>query len=118
MKFLTFDQIKAHLRLDDAQAADERTLLELYGESAEDMVLNICHRTITDVYEEYGVVPSAFVHAALLLVGQSYQHREPATQMNMSIIPYTFDLLIKPYMRLTTSSATNNNNEYGKHCNL
>ena len=29
MKFLTFDQIKAQLRLDDQQADDERDLLEV-----------------------------------------------------------------------------------------
>lgn len=118
MKYLTFEQIKAQLRLDDAQANDERTLLEMYGEAAEDMVLNLCNRTITDIYEQYGMVPKALVQAGLMLVAQSYQHREPASPQNISSVPYTFDLLIKPYMRLTTSSATNNNNEYGGYCNL
>lgn len=118
MKFLTFDQIKAQLRLDDAQATEERDLLELYSEAAEDTVLNICNRTITDIFEQYGCVPKALVHAGLLLVAQSYQHREPSSAQNLSAIPYRFDLLLKPYMRLTTSSATNNNQEYGKHCNL
>ena len=118
MKFLTFEQIKAQLRLDDAQAADERDLLELYGEAAEDMVLNTCNRTITDIYEQYGMVPKALVQAGLMLVAQSYQHREPASPQNLYAVPYAFDLLMKPYMRLTTSSATNNNQEYGRHCNL
>ena len=118
MKFLTFDQIKAQLRLDDAQATEESDLLELYGEAAEDTVLNICNRTITDIFEQYGCVPKALVHAGLLLVAQSYQHREPSSAQNLSSIPYRFDLLLKPYMRLTTSSAINNNNEYGRHCNL
>jgi uncharacterized phage protein (predicted DNA packaging) len=118
MKFLTFDQIKAQLRLDDQQAEDEHDLLELYGEAAEDAVLNICNRTITDIYEQYGTVPKTLVQAGLMLVAQSYQHREPASPQNLSAVPYTFDLLLKPYMRLTTSSTINNNNEYGKHCNL
>jgi hypothetical protein len=118
MKFLTFDQIKAQLRLDDAQATAEHDLLELYGEAAEDMVLNTCNRTFTDIYEQYGMVPKAVVQAGLMLVAQSYQHREPASPQNLYIVPYAFDLLLKPYMRLTNSSATNNNNEYGKHCNL
>jgi hypothetical protein len=118
MKFLTFDQIKAQLRLDDAQAEAEQTLLELYGDAAEDMVLNTCNRTITDIFEQYGVVPKALVQAGLMLVAQSYQHREPASPQNLSVVPYAYDLLLKPYMRLTTSSATYNNNEYGRHCNL
>jgi uncharacterized phage protein (predicted DNA packaging) len=118
MKYLTFEQIKAQLRLDDQQAEDEHDLLELYGDAAEDMVLNTCNRTITDIFEQYGTVPKALVQAALMLVAQSYQHREPASPQNLSAVPYTFDLLLKPYMRLTTSSAINNNNEYGRHCNL
>jgi hypothetical protein len=118
MKFLEFEQIKAQLRLDDQQATDERTLLEMYGEAAEDTVLNICNRTITDIYEQYGGVPKALVQAALMLVAQSYQHREPSSPQNISSVPYAFDLLLKPYMRLTDSTENNNNNRYGKHCNL
>ena len=118
MKFLTFDQIKAQLRLDDQQAEDEYDLLELYGDAAEDMVLNTLNCTITDIFEQYGTVPKALVQAGLMLVAQSYQHREPASPQNLSAVPYAFDLLLKPYIRLTTSSATYNNNEYGKHCNL
>lgn len=118
MKFLTLDHIKAQLRLDDEQFEYEHDLLELYGDSAEDMVLNTLNRTVTDIYEQYGMVPKALVQAGLMLVAQSYQHREPASPQNLSVVPYAFDLLLKPYMRLTTSSATNNNQEYGKHCNL
>ena len=100
MKFLTFDQIKAQLRLDNEQALEEHDLLELYGEAAEDMVLNSCSRTMEDIVEQYGNVPKALVQAGLMLVAQSYQHREPASQQNMYAVPYAFDLLIKPYIRM------------------
>ena len=102
MKFLTFEQIKAQLRLDDTQAELERDLLELYGDAAEDMVLNTCHRTITDIYEQYGMVPKALVQAGLMLVAQSYQHREPTSPQNLYAVPYAYDLLLKPYIKLTT----------------
>ena len=102
MKFLTFDQIKDQLRLDDEQALEEHDLLELYGEAAEDMVLNTMNRTMEDIIEQYGVVPKALVQAGLMLVAQSYQHREPASPQNLYTVPYAFDLLVKPYMRLTT----------------
>lgn len=117
MKFINFDQIKAQLRLDDAQATAEHDLLELYGDAAEEMVLNTCNLTFTDIYEQYGMIPKALVQAALMLVAQSYQHREPASQLNMYAVPYSFDMLLKPYMRLT-SDNNENNNGYGKHCNL
>ena len=102
MKFLTFDQIKAQLRLDDQQALAEHDLLELYGEAAEEMVLNTCNRTITDIFEQYGTVPKALVQAGLMLVAQSYQHREPMSPQNLYTVPYAFDLLLKPYIKLTT----------------
>lgn len=117
MKFINFDQIKAQLRLDDAQATAEHDILELYGDAAEEMVLNTLNRTLTDIYEQYGMIPKALVQAALMLVAQSYQHREPASQLNMYAVPYSFDLLLKPYMRLT-SETNENTNGYGKHCNL
>lgn len=102
MKFLTFDQIKAQLRLDDEQALEEHDLLELYGEAAEDMVLNTMNRTMEDIIEQYGVVPKSLVHAGLMLVAQSYQHREPASPQNLYTVPYAFDMLLKPYIKLTT----------------
>lgn len=102
MKFLTFDQIKAQLRLDDEQALEEHDLLELYGEAAEDMVLNTMNRTMEDIIDQYGVMPKALVHAGLMLVAQSYQHREPASPQNLYTVPYAFDMLLKPYIKLTT----------------
>lgn len=102
MKFLTFDQIKAQLRLDDQQVLDEHDLLKLYGEAAEEMVLNTCNRTMEDIVEQWGNVPKALVQAGLMLVAQSYLHREPASPQNLYTVPYAFDMLLKPYMKLTT----------------
>lgn len=98
MKFLTIDYIKQQLRID---WSEEDTLLDEYGKAAEDTVLNLLNRNYQDLLEQYGEVPAPLVQAAMLLVGQSYQHREPSSAQNMSAVPYTFDLLIKPYMRLT-----------------
>ena len=100
MKFLEFEQIKAQLRLDDQQATDERTLLEMYGEAAEDAVLSLIRRNMANLAETYGQVPKQIVQAALMLTAISYQHREPASQQNMYAVPYAFDLLIKSYVRL------------------
>ena len=100
MKFLTFNQIKAQLRLDDAQATEERDLLEMHGESAEDAVLSLIRRNMANLVETYGRVPKQIVQAALMLTAISYQHREPASQQNMYAVPYAFDLLIKSYVRL------------------
>ena len=115
MKWLTLDYIKEHSRID---YDIEDSLLTLYGNAAEAMVLNICSRSYEDILECYGEVPAPLYQAALMLVDLSYQQRSPISMQNLYTVPYTFDFLIKPYMRLTNDSETNNNTQYGKHCNL
>ena len=107
MKFLTLPLIKAQLRLDDQQAADEAELLEAYGESAEETLFAMTRRSYEDLMETYGRVPAPLRQAALMLVDLSYKERSPVSPQNMAAVPYTFDLLVKPYMRLTA-----NENDY------
>ena len=113
MKWLTSTRIKQQLRI-EADFTDEDDLLEMYGESAENTVLNALGRSYEDIMESYGKVPTPIMHAALMLVDTWYQHRSPVESVNMSIVPYTFDLLLKPYMRLASAEyEQNNGNRYG-----
>lgn len=101
MKWLTIDYIKQHSRIDyDCEDA----LLELYGNSAEETLLNVLHRTYSEVVEEFGTddnpFPASLMVASLMLVEVAYQHRSPITTMNLSYVPYTFDFMVKPYMAL------------------
>lgn len=98
MKWLTIDWIKQHSRI-DFDCEDD--LLELYGESAEQTVLNVCNRTMEGIADTYGKVPAPLYVAALMLVEVSYTQRAPITQQNMYTVPYAFDMMVKPYMRLT-----------------
>lgn len=102
MKYLTFEQIKAQLRLDDEQAKEEHDLLDMYGESAEETVLNTLNCTLEDIIERHGRVPTPIRHATLMLVDNAYKERSPISPQNMSVVPYAFDLMLKPYMRLTS----------------
>lgn len=104
MKWLTLDTIKAQLRI-EADFTAENTLLESYGEAAEDTLLNYLNRPYQDIIERYGKVPLPLVQASLMLVDVSYQHRSPINVTNISLVPYTFDLLVKPYMRLTSDES-------------
>ena len=84
------------------------------GESAEDVLLQYLNRTYEDLIEVYGHIPAPLRHASLMLVDTSYQHREPASPQNLYAVPYAFDLLVKPYMRLTFPSTDGQNqNQYG-----
>jgi uncharacterized phage protein (predicted DNA packaging) len=116
MKWLTIDWIKQHSRI-DFDCEDE--LLELYGEDAEQTVLNICNRTLEDIIETYGKVPAPLYVAALMLVEVDYNHRSPDSMNNMYAVKYSFDMRIKPYMKLASGSYGNSNTqEYGKCKNL
>lgn len=97
MKFLTLEWIKQHSRI-DYNCEDE--LLKLYGESAEDTVLEYLNRSLADLVATYGDVPAPIRQAALMLVDVSYQYRSPVSPTNVSVVPYTFDILVKPYMIL------------------
>ena len=100
MKWLKLERIKQQLRIEpDFHEEDE--LLEEYGESAEEVLLNYLNRTYEDVIEVYGRVPAPLRHASLMLVDMSYQYRSPVSAQSISLMPYTFDILIKPYIKLT-----------------
>lgn len=97
MQIVTLAEIKAHARIDEST---EDTILTTYGESAEELVLNLCNRTLDSIIEEYGNVPVNIKHAVLMLVAHSYSQRQPASLQNLYTVPYTLDALIKPYMIL------------------
>ena len=112
MKYLTFDQIKAQLRLDDEQAALEEDLLTTYGEAAEDAVLNTIQRTYTELCDQHGSIPSSIAVATLLVVDDLYNHRGTTSNMDLKENP-AFRLLLSDYLKLTKYD-----DEYGRHCNL
>jgi hypothetical protein len=103
MKFLTLEQIKAQLHIEPDFTMEDLTLT-LYGDSAEQVIFNLCQRPYEDFIGTYGAIPQDVVHAALLLVTASYEHRSAVSMQNLSIVRYGFDMLIKPYMRLTTDT--------------
>ena len=97
MKWLTLDYIKQHSRID---FCCEDELLELYGEAAEEAVLNVCNRTMEDVVEQYGTVPKSLYVAALMQVEASYNYRSTVSPQNLYNEP-GFSFHIKPYIKLT-----------------
>lgn len=104
MKWLTLEQIKAQCRI-ESDFTDEDLLLTSYGNSAEGTILNLLNRSYYDLIEQYGAIPQDIINASLMLVDVWYQHRSPVESITMSIVPYTFDILIKPYMRLAEPNS-------------
>ena len=102
MKWLTLEKIKDQCRIEQDFTLEDKRLTS-YGTSAESTVLNHLNRTYYDLIEQYGEVPEDIINASLMLVDVWYQHKSPIESVSMSMVPYTFDLLIKPYMKLAGS---------------
>ena len=109
MKWLTIEYIKKHSRI-DYDCEDD--LLELYGNAAEDMVMNTIRRDYDEIVKKYGTekakVPAALIQAALILVDTSYMQRTAVSQAQLYTVPYTFDFLVKPYMKLAGNDESEN----------
>ena len=99
MKWLTLDYIKAHSRLDYNIEDD---LLTLYANSAENQVLHDIGLTYSELWVQEGKIPDDIVHASLMLVDFAYTQRCPVDKINWSVVPYTYERLIKPYIRLAS----------------
>lgn len=97
LQIVTLEEIKEHTRI-DSDAED--SLLVVYGESAEAITLKMLGLTYDQMIEKYEETPTPVRHAILMLVAHSYAQREPVSERNIYTVPYTYDLLIKPYMVL------------------
>ena len=100
MKWLTLNDIKDQLRI-ERDFDEENDKLENYGNSAEEVILEICQRTYDDFIDNYGDIPAPIREASLLLVTQSYQHGSAADTQQLYNNP-AFDMRVKPYMRLAS----------------
>ncbi|MBQ1780394.1 MAG: phage gp6-like head-tail connector protein, partial [Bacteroidales bacterium] len=57
--------------------------------------------SVDKMLEAYGgTMPAPLVHAALMLVDTWYQFRTPDDRQTLSVVPYSFDILVKPYVKL------------------
>lgn len=96
--------IKAQLRIEQDFTMED-LLLELYGKSAEDIVLEIIRRSYTELLEKYGDIPTPIIEVSLMLVELSYKERSPVTSQNLYTVPYAADMKLKPYMKLSSDLA-------------
>lgn len=97
MKYLTLDYIKAHSRI-DYDCEDD--LIEQYGEAAEETILDLINRSYEDLVETYGKVPARVMQATFEIADNLIQHRAPAEQVNLSFVPYNFELMLKSFIVL------------------
>lgn len=107
MKWLTLEDIKKQLRI-EPDFTDDDALLIRYGDSAESVILNITGRTYEELKSMNRLgddIPADIWEATVMLVTLSYEQRSPVSMQNMNAIPYSFDMKVKPYMKLTVGGV-------------
>lgn len=97
LQFLTLEQIKKHLRIDPEETMYDDELL-VYGCAAENAALKYMERDLASLYEEYMKVPEDIVLACLCGVSTSFKYRERFSERTLYRVPYTWDLLLMPYL--------------------
>lgn len=98
MKWLTLNEIKDQLRIErDFTLEDQK--LTMYGDSAEEVLMEITRRTYDDFVENYGKIPTPIREASLMLVTASYETGSAVSLQQLYSNP-TFEMKLKPYMRL------------------
>ena len=99
MKWLTLAMIKQQVKVLHTYEDD---MLILYGESAEETILDWTGRTYEELVQMGGgTFPKRLEQASLMLCDLSYNHRSPVTMANLNVVPYgNLDVLVKPFMKL------------------
>ena len=108
MKWLNLQLIKAQLRMEQ-DFTEEDELLTLYGESAEQTILDQTRRTDAELVEMGGgEFPPTLKHAILLLGAHLYNQRESVSSVQLHAVPDALQSLIKPYRRLVSDDSRKN----------
>lgn len=111
MKFITLNELKDQLRIEH-DYTDEDTLLTTEGNAAEAALLRTCNRTADDLLATFGTTdpdtggvlpPPDFVMACLMLGKHLYEHRGPDDSVQQVQVPYSIDLMVKPFIKLTAT---------------
>lgn len=97
MNFLTLDQIKKHLNIDDYFHDDDSYLVDLgtVSELAVEKHIDYSLRKLAE--NNGGQLPAPLIHAMLLMIGTFYQNRESVAFASSSPIPLAYEYLIALY---------------------
>lgn len=98
MRWLTLTLIKEKCRETESY---QDNILTLYGETAESLILRLCNRTYDEILEyNNNVFPYELITASLMILNHWFDNGTPVLSAKLSQIPYTLDILIKPFMKL------------------
>lgn len=112
MQFITLNELKDQLRIEH-DWTEEDSLLTTMANAAEAALLRACNRTADDLLATFGTTdpdtgdvlpPPDFKMACLQLGKHLYDHRGPDDSVPQVPVPFSIDLLVKPFIKLADST--------------
>lgn len=98
MNYLTLQEIKKHLNIDN-DFTDDDSYIESLGEVAEEIVKQHVRKDLFMITTENGnKLPAPIKQAMLLLIGNYYANRESVTYAAAKELPQAYEYLLSPYV--------------------
>lgn len=113
-KYVTLNELKKQMRVDFEEEDD---LIQTFGAAAEDSVLRGTGRTDEELLQmgwkeehpdedapeqlDEEFFPSRLKVAILILAAHFYRNREAVAGVAQNIVPYAYEVLTKPYKKLS-----------------
>ena len=100
MDYLTLDEIKKHLNIDN-WFTDDDSYLEGLAEVAQIAVEKHIGYTLNELEYDYGIVPKSIIHAMLLMIGNWYNNRESLSTLTLKEVPLAYQYLLQQFKNYT-----------------
>ena len=98
MNYITIDQVKSHLLINQDFHDDDAYLFSLIRVSQEAVEMYI-DKPLSEISDENGKIPDSLRHAMLLFIGNLYDHRESTITLNINEVPNSFQFLLDLYQK-------------------
>lgn len=92
MKYLTLNEIKKQLNVDEDYHGDDE-FLEMLGDSAEDLASQLIDTDLDALCAAYGSIPSAVRHALRMLCDYMYSQNRGSSSESIDIPNAVFTIL-------------------------
>lgn len=105
LRIVSLDALKRQMKIDFEEEDD---LIVMYGVAAEDAIINATRRSYEELVmenrkrksDEKRRVSANVVYRHPDDGAQLYKNREPVSSLSQAVVPYTFDYMLKPWIKL------------------
>ena len=94
--YISLEQIKRHLNIDEDYIDDDIYLTDLIDVSEDAVKQHLNIASLDDIAVGGGLPPSV-IHSIILMAGNLYANREPVSYTNTYTVPYSYEYLLSSY---------------------